>query len=110
MREFRFAGRSATVRAIRPAAPSTNPIERLNGEIKRRAEVVGILPVKMPSSVSSVRFFLGSDEWIVQHARHMTLETPAPLSNDPIVRLARRGKLMPSDSPETRRGAAIRYP
>ena len=91
------------MRAIRPAAPSTNPIERLNGAIKRRAEVLGILPVKMPSSVSSVRFFLSSDEWIAQNARHMTLETLAPSSNDPIVPLARRGKLMPSDSPETRR-------
>ena len=29
-----------------------------------------------------------SDEWAVQRGRYMTLETLAPLSNDPIVMLA----------------------
>lgn len=31
---------------------STNPIKRLNGEIKRRAEVVSIFPKRTPSSAS----------------------------------------------------------
>lgn len=43
---------------------STNPLERLNGEIKRRSDVAGIFP---------------------NEARYMTLETDAPLSDDPFV-------------------------
>jgi hypothetical protein len=38
---------------IRPKLHSTNPLERLNGEI--RTEVVGIFPTKAPSSASSAR-------------------------------------------------------
>jgi transposase-like protein len=35
---------------------STNPLERLNGEIKRRIDVVGISRMKPPSRVSSAPF------------------------------------------------------
>ena len=67
---------------------STNPFERLNGEIKRRTEVVGIFP-----NEAAITRLIGAilleqnDEWAVQRARYMTLETIAPLSQDPIVTL-----------------------
>ena len=67
---------------------STNPLERLNGEIKRRTEVVGIFPNEA-SIIRLVGAILleQNDEWAVQRARYMTLETIAPLSDDPTVML-----------------------
>ncbi len=67
---------------------STNPIERLNGEIKRRTEVVGIFPddaaiVRLVGALLLEQ----NDEWAVQRARYMTLETMTPLSDDPIISL-----------------------
>ena len=67
---------------------STNPLERLNGEIKRRTEVVGIFPNEAAiTRLVGAILLEQNDEWAVQRARYMTLETIAPLSDDPIVTL-----------------------
>jgi putative transposase len=67
---------------------STNPIERLNGEIKRRTDVVGIFP-NDDAIVRLVGALLleQNDEWAVQRARYMTLETIAPMGDDPVISL-----------------------
>ena len=73
--------------AHRAKIHSTNPLERLDGEIKRRSEVVGIF-----SNEAAVIRLIGAllleqnDEWATQR-RYMSLETLAPVSDDPIVRL-----------------------
>ncbi len=61
----------------------TNALERPNSEIKRRSDVVGIFPneATVPRLIEAL-LLEQNDEWAVQRARYMTLETIAPLSDD----------------------------
>lgn len=66
---------------------STNTIERLNGEIKRRSNVVGIFPddaaiVRLVGALLLEQ----NDEYSIQK-RYMSLESPAPMSDNPALRL-----------------------
>jgi putative transposase len=80
---------------------STNPLERLNKEVKRRADVVGIFPGE-----SSIVRLIGAvlleqnDEWQLQH-RYMQVEAMAELL-PPLI----EGEITPADDTQVTPQAA----
>ena len=76
-----------TPREHRQKLHSTNPLERLNGEIKRRTNVVGIFP-----NEDAITRLVGAilleqnDEWAVSR-RYMTLESIAQTSDNLTLKL-----------------------
>jgi putative transposase len=77
---------------------STNPLERLNKEVKRRADVVGIFPnedsiVRLIGAV----LFEQNDEWQSQH-RYMQVEAFAQIDvaeSDPLLSITTQRRLLP---------------
>jgi putative transposase len=70
-----------------PQIASTNPLERVNREIKRRADVIGIFPnddaiIRLVGAL----MLETNDEWAVAR-RHMSLETLAKVTNTENLRL-----------------------
>ena len=74
-------------KAHRTQIHSTNPLERLNAEVKRRTNVIGIFPndgaiIRLVGAMMLEQ----NDEWAVSR-RYMTLETLGAVSHNPIVSL-----------------------
>lgn len=67
---------------------STKPLERLNREITRRADIAGSLP-NGASVTHRVGAFLieRGDEWVVKRALDITRESIAPPGDDPLLAL-----------------------
>uniref|UniRef100_A4WXZ8 Mutator family transposase n=1 Tax=Cereibacter sphaeroides (strain ATCC 17025 / ATH 2.4.3) TaxID=349102 RepID=A4WXZ8_CERS5 len=72
------APRHQPERSPDPLIPVTNPLERLNKEVKRRADVLGSFP-----NEASIMRLIGAilmeqtKDWTVQRGRYLTLETLA---------------------------------
>ncbi|KMO38081.1 hypothetical protein VQ03_18050 [Methylobacterium tarhaniae] len=60
-------------------------LERPNGEIKHRAEVVGIFPNQDGRRLIGTILLERNDGWAVQRTRPMSLESIAPIGDIPLV-------------------------
>lgn len=83
----RFADRRELPREHWTQIASTNPLERVNREVKRRADVIGIFPndeaiIRLVGAL----MLETNDEWAVAR-RYMSLETLARVTDNPNVRL-----------------------
>jgi hypothetical protein len=88
---------------------STDPLERHNDETKRRSEIVGVFPndaaIARPVGALPLE---QDDEWAVRRARYMTLESIAPLSDDPSSRCPSGQRDQPAQ-PRRRAGRPRRH-
>lgn len=67
---------------------STNPLERLNGEINWRPEVVGIFPNEAAvCRIVGAILLEQNDEWCVQRSRNMTRGTISEMVDTPVISL-----------------------
>ena len=74
-------------RAHRTQIHSTNPLERLNAEVKRRTNVVGIFPNDAIIRLVGAMMLEQNDEWSLQR-RYMQLEGLQTLSDNEPARLS----------------------
>ena len=84
---IRLVRRTAMQTAVWTQIASTNPRERVNRELKRRPDVIGIFPnddviVRLVGAL----MLETNDEWAVAR-RYMSLETLARVTDNPSVRL-----------------------